>query len=67
MRSTEKIATLALTSLVMVVLTAGMMRVPASDRLRSSTMPIGRYALLKSIGRLDTPRRTRTYSLITNC
>jgi|HubBroStandDraft_6_1064221.scaffolds.fasta_scaffold84723_3 hypothetical protein len=68
MSSSERIATLALTSVVIGFPDyrhdegAGI-----SGRLRRSTMSIGRYALLKSIGRLDTLPRTRNYSLITNC
>jgi hypothetical protein len=54
MRSNERIATLAQTSLRMGVLAAGMMRgARHSHRVRGLTTPIGPFFLLKSVGRLD--------------
>jgi hypothetical protein len=50
MRSKMRIATLTQISLVMGVLTFGMMRAPAPHRLRRLTIPIGRYDLRRFIG-----------------
>ena len=58
-RSTGRIATLALTSPVMGVLTAGMMRAPAfgqTSQVDNADWPSSAIPF----GRLDTPRRTRT-------
>jgi hypothetical protein len=67
MRSTERIATLALTSLVMGVLTAGMMRAPAfgqTSQVDNADWPLRSSEIHWPAGHT---RRTRTYSLITSC